>query len=578
MTDSYVKKNGLIYSEDLKTVIGVDESSNNFNGRIPYGAHEILDEAFAGCDCQNISLPDSLKVLPPCLFENLTNLKSVKLPANLEEFPPYLFSGCTSLEKVKMPDTNAAFAEGQFFGCSALEEIPFIAGIQELPESCLEGCSSVKSLVIPNTVAKISSRAVADCTSLETVVLPAKLYELADDAFEGCCNIRSIRLDPDNHLFFIGEEDGCLYEHSIECLEDGPQDKLRIRINKKDDSAAKLIDEAFDDSSKSKDAELSFITDFVSEEEFEDDDTFSSEVSAELTASEEEMGSVLDSAEASAAQNIKSDTLNINNQEINNENTQEISEEIPQEVCQKEKIGDGKMENSDLDAMFADIMSDEKERTEVNSDVSVSADETKVLSEMMDVMADSPKANGSAVSQDELEKLFASHEAEATADNSVEAAPVDEGGIDTKTQILIDSVNFSKVIDCETAEPRANESDLIVIAEKTVTDDEGNEAFSPKLEACVNKIAKTQDMKRIILISGLPVENDEFMQFYHHFMGMKNVVLACSAPSLSTLSDYSKTICENSRISLEKKDLIEQRKAISIKNDCLIKLIIQDVY
>lgn len=536
MAESYVKKNGLLYSEDLRTVIGIDSESNLFNGRIPYGAHEILDEAFAGCTYQSISLPDSIKVLPPCLFENLTSLKSVKLPSNLEVFSPYLFSGCSSLDKVTMPDTEAAFAEGLFYGCSSLMEIPFIAGIQELPENVFAGCSSIQSLIIPNSVVKICSRAVADCKSLSTVVLPAKLYDLAEDAFEGCENIRSIRIDPDNHFFYINEDDGCLYERSIE-----GDDKLRIKIVTRPQSGASLINENIDDNFIDTNDSL-----FVSEDEFEEDDTFS----AEIEATEEEMGSVVEMESAE----VKTD--NIENQET----------------------GDTKMENEDLDAMFADIMKGEKERNEISSDVSVSDDESKVLSEMMAVMADAkPASSGGAVSQDELEKLFASNEAEATADNSLEQQ-LEDGCLDSKTQILVDSVKFSKIIDCEPTGQSPAESDLLVIAERTVVDEAGNDAFSAKLTACVQKIAKTQDMKRIIMLYGLPIDNDEFMQFFFHYIGLKNVVVACTASSPANLSEYCKTVCDNSRISLEKKDLIEQRKAISIKNDNLIKMIVQDIY
>ena len=114
----------------------------------------------------------------------------------------------------RSPTVLNSFPEGLFYGCSAMLEIPFRAGIKELPESVFEGCSSIKSLVIPETVTKISSRAAAGCTDLVTVVLPASLYELADDAFEGCTSIRNIRISEDNKLFYVSEDDGCLYERT----------------------------------------------------------------------------------------------------------------------------------------------------------------------------------------------------------------------------------------------------------------------------------------------------------------------------------------------------------------------------
>ena len=58
---SYIKKNGLLYSEDGYTVIGVDDTSNEFNGRVPFGAHKIDDDVFSDCPYESISLPDSVK-------------------------------------------------------------------------------------------------------------------------------------------------------------------------------------------------------------------------------------------------------------------------------------------------------------------------------------------------------------------------------------------------------------------------------------------------------------------------------------------------------------------------------------
>ena len=35
--NDFIKKNGLIYSEDLKTLVGIDFENNTFMGRVPFG-------------------------------------------------------------------------------------------------------------------------------------------------------------------------------------------------------------------------------------------------------------------------------------------------------------------------------------------------------------------------------------------------------------------------------------------------------------------------------------------------------------------------------------------------------------
>lgn len=524
----FEKKDGLIYSGDLRTILGVDGSSSEFSGIVPYGAEKIDDNVFSDSPYEEIVLPDSIKEFGNAVFENSINLKTVKLPPEIKKLTPYLFSGCSSLKKVFMPESLTEFPEGLFYGCSSLEEIPFRAGIQELSESVFEGCSSLKSLVIPDSVSSIGKCACANCTSLSTVVLPAKLYMLEDDAFEGCNSIANIRISEDNHLFYVNEKDGCLYEKSI----DG-EDKLRLKICKQKSEKVDFFEN--EELLDTKEVENFF----TNEQSDEIDEICSPEISVDFE-----------------------------------ENSEKIKEQKVNEKSEQENDMENK--NSEIDNLFADIMGDEKNRKEkTEASVSISDRESEVLSTMMEVMNDSPANKGVSITDEELTNLFSKNEELANEPNSP-AEDVSDG-IDSKTKILIDSVEFSKIIENTPAKEIPSESDLFVIAENTVTEQDGTENFSEKLEKCVKKIARIQDFKRIILLKGLPLDNEEFMQFFHLFIVKKNVIVACKASSPATLSDYCKKICEESRISLDKDELTEQRKCISIKSNMLIKIIIQDI-
>lgn len=502
MAQSYIIKNGLIYTPDLRTVIGVDVESGTFNGRVPFGAHFIDDEVFSECPYENVSLPDSIEKLGNNLFSGSKNLKSIKLPSYLDELPSYMLSDCTSLVKVTMPTQILGFGEGLFNGCTSLEEIPFRAGVEEIPENFCSGCTSVKSLVIPNGVTKIDSCAAAFCTGLKAIVLPASLEYLADDAFKGCVAIQNIRVDGDNSKFFV-KDDGCLYERTA------TGEKLKVAV-----SGAIQQDVGFYSENVDEETADPF---FSNEDINEVDDTFSSEV--EATAEEE---------------------------------------------------------NSLSDAV-SDIMNEEKSRSEVSSDVSVSVSELEMLSTTMEAMSDNTQTTKSAaVTEDELTYLSMGSDVPESASELEDTA--NKNKIDSKTSILISSAQFSKVIDCKTEDEPTASGELFVIAENTVKDGFGVESFTPKLELCCRTFAHIQNFRRVILLKGLPLNNEEFVQFYYHFMASKNVILACDAKGPSSMSDYAKNVCEQSRISLDRKELAEQRKRISIKNDMLIKLVIQDIY
>ena len=470
--EQIVRKNGLLYTPDLHTVLGVDVETDEFKGRIPFGAHYVDEEVFTECPYEKIDLPDSVLGIGVALFKDSPNLKSVRLPEKVTELPPYLFSGCTSLVKVKMPNVVYSFPEGLFQNCSSLPEIPFRAGIRELPQFVFEGCSSLVSLVIPSTVEKIEARAAAGCTKLTTLVLPEFLRELDDEAFEDCPNIRNIRISEDNPYFYVSEEDGCLYERT----KDG--DKLRLRVAGAQPAGVSFLKENVDDTVDKE------IEDFYTDEDiFEDDDDFSAEISGD------------DVAEQAVAQEAE-------------------------EEEQEEKFHTG------------------------------------------------------AVSTEELANLFGGSSgsgASAPDEEEDEIAAVTVKITDSKTQAILESVGLSRVIECEPAGTPPADADLFVIAEML----EGND-FTKKLEAIARRFAQIQDYKRIFMLYGLPVDNDEFMEFYRLYVSNRNVVFACQAANASTLSEYGRKICEYSRIDLSASALAEQKQNIRNKNDTLIKLIIQD--
>ncbi len=528
---SYIKKNGLLYSEDLHTVLGVDDTSTDFTGRVPFGAHRIEDDVFSDCPYESISLPDSVKELGSCLFSNSKALEKVKLPSGVTELPSYLFSGCSALTKVTMPNAVSAFPEGLFKDCVSLPEIPFRAGITELPESVFEGCASLKSLVIPPTVKRIESRAVAGCTALESVVFPSCIEYIAPDAFEGCNSLHNLRVDGEGGLFYIGENDGYLYEAADE------GDRVVLKTNGGNASSVSFFKDNADEIS----AGLSENDD----EDFEDDDTFS----AEIGASEEEAVFI----QAENAPEPVFDT----------KSTSAVQEEP--------KI----MQDSAVDSMLADIMGDEKERNTLSEEVAVSEQETAVLSETMAVMSDSSQGDTSAaISEAELEKLFAKNEESELATHNADNPDV----LDSKAQILADSVGLSAVFECEPSGELPEDPELFVIAEKIVKDENGKSNFSSKLITCCKTFARIQDYKRIIMLYGLPLDNEEFALFFKHFIAKKNVILACEAESPATLSDFGKTICDYARISLKKEELAEQRRTAVLKTKTLVKLVIRDKY
>jgi len=544
--ENYVRKNGLVYNSDLHVLLAVDTDSNLFNGRVPFGVHEITDELFSDCPYTSISLPDSVTKLGNCIFENSTRLERIKMPAQITSLPPYLFSGCTALTKVIMPNTVEAFPEGLFYNCSSITEIPFRAGIKSLPENVFAGCTSISSIVIPDTVTSIGANAFGGCTALESVVLPASLETMDPSAFSQCEKLRFIRISDDNLRFFT--ENGNLYEKTA----DGNRLLIDVKGSGVSGSGSSLLKNDEPDEVN----EMGLWVNIEDEEDDDTDDIFSSEVGA---TEEEAVINEPEIAEPAQPEQIAEPVAEV----------AEAAEPVAEAAAQKSapQVSDN---------LLSSIMNQNTEAETPSQDVSVSENELESLSNTMEVMnageSFSENARGAddvSVKMDELEKLFASEEPAPEED------PVDKN-FEKNIRILCESVTYSCI---ETFEPDGKSAtlpDLFVIAETLSADAQGKPCASQKLQGCCKKLAHFHDLKRVIYISGLDLENEEFLQFCNNLLHNQNILLACYAPSSASLSDYSKKICALTGISLAKEDILEQRRKASIKNPSLIKLIIQD--
>lgn len=578
--NDFIKKNGLIYSEDLKTLVGIDFENNTFMGRVPFGVHYIEDEVFAGCNYQSVSLPDSVERIGNSLFENSKNLHRVKLPAMITELPPYLFAGCSSLNKITMPNQLNGFSEGLFYGCSSLEEIPFRLGITELPENVFAGCSSIKSIVLPNSITKICSGAFANCSSLESIVLPENLISIAPDAFEGCDKIRTIRISDSNNLFFVDDETGNLYEKTA----DGT--KCIFQITKEQSQEIQMFDNDINQN------ELMLL------DEDEDDD-----YNVDLGAAEDELASVIIDIPESTQEESKSQEEYESQEEVAESKEQTLEEKLA-EIMQAEKRSyvHNELSIEEMQQIFTKKYEPEPEATpEVENEIVVPEEnktsEVEATNETIsEIPVDKQEENQTFVAETEAEipqdfvvqpklelnedvALYEDSEQSEIQDEVQNQQEISEiVQIDSKTQLLLDSVEFSQIANFVPKGQVPADRELFVIAEKVVSDSNGNTIFSQKLQHYCKQVAAVQDFTRIYLLYGIPVENDEFMQFYHHFISRRNVILACDAPSPSKLSDFCKLVCEESNISLDREDLLQQRKLIATKNDSLIKLVIQDKY
>lgn len=151
-------------------------------------------------------------------FKNCKQLTSVTIPATIKELPPYVFEGCEALYKVDVPD-----------------------GLAVIDHRAFKDCVSLTDFIIPSSVTYIGSDAFYNCASLTSITLPKSLKYYYESMFAHCERLENIFVEEGNENFI--SDDGILFADSgstLICYPGGRKGKYDIP-----DRITRIINSAF---------------------------------------------------------------------------------------------------------------------------------------------------------------------------------------------------------------------------------------------------------------------------------------------------------------------------------------------
>lgn len=606
MEEFTLKKNGLIYINDYKTVVGIDSDSGLFDGSVPNGPDAVEEEAFSCCALKKITLPDSVTYLGANLFCNSTELESVKLPAFVKKLPPFLFCGCKSLKEVVMPLEVEDFSEGLFAGCEVLSEIPFRAGIKTLPENVFDSCYAIKSLVIPASVTKICENAIANCTNLETLVLPANLEILEDDWLVNCPKLKHIRISSENKNFKTDEENCILYK--IVGDSEIPLITLKNRTEenlpgfKEPDTENSIITFDENDDETMDDTNIFDLDESLTEEKNEDLNSADNLEGAELQASEQERDDEKKSERDDDMDSRLKEILGQNKMYSENEfsimdipaaseeeiasdrlaptfESEESSEIERSDVSCAENCEDrGNSENTNAENTSAQSMEDKlKEIMSQNDggfsicDIPVATDEEIAANKLFE------SGKNSAETESAAEDDFSEAE-NSESEDVLQSAPAAFGAesAESAENVFMNNIVFeSQKVFQQNTGVCGEQRTLFVFAENLVSTPLG-EKFSASLKKLCTRLSKIHNFTSIYYFYNTRIDTEKFKAQFINFMKDKDVVVACDGQDIYNITERTVTFCGFVNISLSPSDIrkeFENAKNPEIKP---LKLIVQD--
>jgi len=178
---SNIIQDGVIYTSDYTSVVGVDVATFPANGHIVLEPTVTVIGGSVFLDCallKTIDLPATLTTINSFAFSR-SGLTSVSIPYTSGEYLSIFsgaFSECLSLETVAFSPTLDALVEidtNVFYKCSALTSITLPGGMGRLTGGTFNECTALPYVFIPLGVSVVQAFAFTNCTSLTTVDIEA---------------------------------------------------------------------------------------------------------------------------------------------------------------------------------------------------------------------------------------------------------------------------------------------------------------------------------------------------------------------------------------------------------------------
>ena len=217
-----------LISDEYGTIKYVDDwvvgSGHTANVVLKDGTRGIAFEAFS-CDeiIEKVTMPDTVKYINGCAFENCTNLSEVLLSSSLENIERCAFLNCSNLADIVIPDSVISITSDAFYNTALLDKqntpvkyagkwvitaedrdkIVIKDGTKGIASYAFSGCTSLTDITIPDSVTKIGDYAFGNCNSLTDIKIPNKVKSIGGRVFWFCESLKNVTI-PDS-VTMIGD-------------------------------------------------------------------------------------------------------------------------------------------------------------------------------------------------------------------------------------------------------------------------------------------------------------------------------------------------------------------------------------
>lgn len=172
----------------MKTYGSINDSFYNSNPYYRSGAYEVVKHViieegitsvggysfFANqnydCIIEDVSLPNSIRMVLNNAFMGQRNLKSINLPTGLELISFSAFTNCSALTEVDIPGTVTEIGSGAFNGCTSLSSIKLHEGLRTIRDHAFKN-TAITEITFPRTADAFNQGMLEGCPLQKTTFL-----------------------------------------------------------------------------------------------------------------------------------------------------------------------------------------------------------------------------------------------------------------------------------------------------------------------------------------------------------------------------------------------------------------------
>lgn len=177
-----VKYDGTTYQVTAVTGWGFFGCEDITEVEFPSTLERIGSYAFCKCGMKKVVVPESVRQMDYCVFQDCPNLVSAVLPQELDILEEGCFKECSKLTDVVVPKNLTLLPRTMFSDCKSLTEFTIPEGVVTIGDYAFSSCESLTKIVFPSTLKTIKQNAFLDCGFTE-IDIPEGVEDLYDNSF-----------------------------------------------------------------------------------------------------------------------------------------------------------------------------------------------------------------------------------------------------------------------------------------------------------------------------------------------------------------------------------------------------------